>query len=170
MSRDFDEIIRRIPALSPGEVEQLRQRLAALSALGGSGNAVAGRAASQEGSDESLVLCILVDVLARLGVERTAIHTLRSQPSDLALFRRKLPDLLHFINSNAPHHLQRQALLGLGIELLYRDLVEQQIPISARVVMRHVHRIPAVLNRHLPGYAESGLLRHVIRMRKPANG
>lgn len=55
------------------------------------------------------------------------------------------------------------ALMHLCSELLYDDLAEKRAAINPRVMMDQVHRIPAVLNRNFPGYAQAGLLHLVIR-------
>lgn len=157
---NMERAVALLPQLSAGELEELRKRITALLSIGV--GVRHDRGASKETINETLVLRAIVDTLAGLGVEHTSEAMLRTS-SEMPAFRKKLPGLLAYLDGVEESYIHRKALLGLAVKLLYDDMSHQGIPVSARVVVRHLHRIPAVLNRHFPGYAQSGLLRYIIR-------
>jgi hypothetical protein len=56
-----------------------------------------------------------------------------------------------------------RGLIRLAVDLLCDDLIQKRVAVNARVMMNHAHRIPAVLHRNFPGYAQYGMLYLVIR-------
>jgi hypothetical protein len=77
-------------------------------------------------------------------------------------YKSKLEPLHKYLKRGGDRTAQR-ALLRLGIGLLHHDLVEMRLAVSSRLMMAHIHRIPGVINRMFPGYAEAGFLHMIIR-------
>lgn len=58
----------------------------------------------------------------------------------------------------------RLTILRMGIELLHADLsgwMDQ--PVTGGILVRHIDKIPSVLDKHFPGYARSGLLNMIVQ-------
>ncbi|HKU52519.1 MAG TPA: hypothetical protein VJQ25_08630, partial [Nitrospira sp.] len=77
---------------------------------------------------------------------------------DLVNFKSILPAILTFLKQAGSRRVQQQRLLSIAVELLYQDLGQQNIPASLVTVIRHIHRLPAVMDRNFPQYAMNGLL------------
>lgn len=71
-----------------------------------------------------------------------------------AFAQRALPD------GTRTEHL---AVLRLGVKLLTHNIAAQGIPVTHAVVMRQLHRLPAVVQAAFPGYAQLGVLGIVVR-------
>ena len=151
------KILEDLPGLTDAERQQLLMSLKALCSFGPSSQVT-----NEAGQDdhESFALSCIADSLASLGVEFTTAPMLRS--SSNAGFRAKVESVMVFVSKVCKTRSAQRALLLLGVELLYSDISRLGLPASARMVMRHFHRIPSVLNRHFPGYAASGLLGFVV--------
>lgn len=111
---------------------------------------------------DGLVLDALTSTLTRLSVEHASIYFLRKHPH-YSLFKTRCSDLMPFFRAAVATRNEQRLLLELAMELLYKELTEMGIAVSCRTMMNHVHRIPAVLNKHFPGYAASGLLSWILK-------
>jgi len=149
------KILEDLPSLTDAERQQLLNSLRALVSLGPSSAQPIG-----EDDHESFALSCIADSLASLGVEQVSVPMLRSSAN--AAFRGKVGNVMVFVTKACGTRSAQRALLLLGVELLYNNLAKLGLPASARLIMRHFHRIPSVLNRHFPGYAASGLLGFVV--------
>lgn len=116
-------------------------------------------------SEEQWALQCICDTLSSMGVEHTLVPFLM-KTSDRAAFRTKLERVMLYLRASKLNRLERRHVLMVGIQLLYANLMEMGVAASSRTVMRHFHRIPAVLNRGFPGYAMSGFLGKLINQRR----
>ena len=109
------------------------------------------------------VLAAIVTVLIKAQVESPSASNLRKSAA-YAQAKSKLQDLQNFIEKTSQSKLVQDQILKEGIFLLYHDLLQwQKIAISSHLVLRQIHRIPAVINRHYPGYAASGMLTKIVK-------
>ena len=158
----FNKIVQSLPTLSATERGTLLERLKLLQTLSNTDkNAVNGKR-----DDAARVLTAICEVLQKIGVEYPSLDVLRKSSSYVS-FARKLPDLMEFLSHVGNDRIAQDALLKIALELLYYDMVNWQgAVISAITLMSHIHRIPATISRHFPGYAASGLLSMIIREHK----
>jgi hypothetical protein len=151
----LDSIIRQLGGLSDSERLQLLNRLKALQSLGN----------SEMGSDTQFVLGAISDLLRSHGIEFASPGVLVRQADHQ--FEGKLPDLMAFLSQAHPTRAGQRALLMVALDLLYRDIADRGLPVAAGVLLRHVHRIPATLNKHFPGYARAGMLGWIVDRDRP---
>lgn len=109
------------------------------------------------------VLQAICDVLKKNNVETPSVATLKKSSAYVAA-KDKFNDLSVFFEARSKSKLVQDQILRTAIELLYFDLVQWQgIAISSHTLLRQIHRIPATLNRHFPGYASEGLLIKLVK-------
>lgn len=158
----YIRLLQTLPNLSQEQRINLVQRLKMLESI--SKNEKNGNNGKRD--DTSRVLESICTVLARIGVEYPSVDVLRKS-SSFAAFQRKLPDLFKFLSRVGPARLAQDALLKIGLQLLYYDIVSfKDATVSAHTLMSHIHRVPAVINRAFPGYASSGLLNYILDEQK----
>lgn len=151
---DLKTILRDLPKLKPAERERVRVCLASLKS-----NIVPLTAEPDDDCDQ--VLNAIVATLKKSGVEFVSVPRLRNSQGYRA-FTEKVNEVMVYISKATTNKVQQRAILQLGVELLYRNLLELKLPATAYLLMAQIHRLPAVLNRAFPGYAESGLLFWVV--------
>lgn len=106
----------------------------------------------------------ICDVLRKQGVETVSSSTLRKS-SAYASSREKMKDLNVFLEKASSQRIIQDAILREAVKLLYFDLLNWQgIAISSHTLLQQIHRIPATLQRHYPGYAASGLLIKILKV------
>jgi hypothetical protein len=181
---DLTTILNELPQLNAEQRQVLLDRLNALKSLENTGNTpkntILGglRKAFQERGfsqppktakndvftpktlESHDVLRAICDFMTYSGLETPHFEGLRRAPQYKA-FNDKCAALGLFIGEC--NRIERQALLVVGIELLYKNLVDMGIAVSARTLMSHIHRVPAVVNRSFPLYAQNGYLKHIVR-------
>lgn len=137
----------------------LRQLRAAISARLDAGLS---KPSSKKGTIDLVLEEIVTTMKARHGEYSAPPLLKRSQ--GYPAFREKVEgDLEKYFEEAEANRIERTALIHFAIGLLVENLRRMRLPISARAVMNHIHRLPSVVDRAFPGYAESGLLHLVIR-------
>lgn len=156
----LDDVVRLIPLLSGSERDQLRQRLAAMATIDkGDG---AGDGSKKADDNETWILDTVTSVLVAAGLERASMFRLKNS-SDWRQFRsQRMAELLAYLDLMGTR-IHKKALLAIGVDLLREDLNWMRVPVSALSIVRNLHRLPSVIDRHFPGYAKYGLLQHVIQ-------
>ena len=149
------DLIERASRLSKSERKEL---VRAIKALDGSGLA----RMSERVSDEDMLLGVVAEVLRAKRVEFSSIAALR-QSHDIATVRDKLPELMQFLSQAHNTRAGQHATLRLGVELLYDSLLRMNVPVSGRMLVNHLHRLPSIINEAFPGYAEAGLLSLLVK-------
>lgn len=112
-----------------------------------------------------IVLDIIIDECRRAGLDRAASPTRLKASRQYKSFAAKVEDegLADFFReASASNRVRSRKLIRLSVELLIKNLLTMNVPVSTTMVMAHVHRIPGVLNRAFPGYAAGGMLNLVI--------
>jgi len=108
------------------------------------------------------VLQSICDVMRKHNVETPSVATLKKSAA-YASARAKFDDLQIFFDKISKSRIIQDAILNEAVQLLYFDLVNWQgVAISSHTLLNQVHRIPATLNRHFPGYAISGTLTKIV--------
>jgi hypothetical protein len=78
-------------------------------------------------------------------------------------FKGKCPSIIEYLQAaKITSKTQQWAVLLEGFRILYEDLTAMGLATDGSMLMRHVHRLPALLNREYPGYAAGGYLHKVI--------
>lgn len=164
MPLTLTDILKTIPTPKPDEVERVRQACAL--ALSMTLLPAAGSARISQGKRDS------IDVV--ISAVHTASQELKIDMGGPAMLRRRLriDEARAICNSLVKYaedaqvgnvHAQER-LLALGFRLLYDDLAAMGImAVTPRVLMTHASRIPAIFDRHFPGYAAAGWLRMALR-------
>lgn len=154
--------------MNGSELDRIEAAIKALRAIGGEPRAsLANESISLPAvgmSEETMVLSCICDVLSSMNVEHFGIEVLRKRTG--AAFREKLPGLMRYLKRAHPKRSGQRALLHEGIGLLYQELTASRLPTTASTMANHIHRVPAVIERHYPGYARGGLLRWIVDSRR----
>lgn len=159
-----DDILRQLPNLSNEELVRVSSACKALGSLPSDGEV---RSAPTVGvdSDVTLVLDALVSFLNDKGLEFSS----RKQLSSSRMFKSfsaKVPAVMVYARSVARSRNSLRAFFRLSFALLYEDILTMNVAVSSVTLMSHVHRIPAVINKAFPGYAQAGVLNWITRKKK----
>lgn len=111
--------------------------------------------------DHVIVLDAIVNYMQSRQLDLSGrVQLLRS--NGMRAFKPKAQAVYDWIKP-AGRRAQQLALLSLGAEILYEDMVKLKWAVTSRTMMAHVHRIPALLEREFPGYAQAGFLNLIMR-------
>jgi hypothetical protein len=154
---DYDEVIKRLPGLNREQLRAVQMRVGFLSTMAKSGD---------DTSDELLALECVSSVLRSKGMEFAAPSVLRKNAAYDSFRTDKVPAVMAYLQKARFTRNETRAILHLGLGLLIADMQRMGIMTSARAVMAHFHRLPAVLNHAFPGYAEGGALAMIIRRKR----
>lgn len=148
---ELKKILAAIPRLGTDEQAQVQAALEAARAFG------TAPATNDATTDEMLVLEAIATSMARACVDMTSAAQLR-KTSGYPAFRKKVPALMAMFARSKLTRTETRNLLSLGVDLIYESMVRQEITISSRAIMNHIHRMPSAFDTHFPGYARAGLL------------
>lgn len=112
--------------------------------------------------DELWVLQHVADFMKHIGADYTPADMLR-RSQEFVPFARKVPALVEFVRKQKLNKIQRGMLLYLSFEILYEEKTKLGAACTARVIMREIHRVPALLDSQFPGYARAGMLGMAVR-------
>jgi hypothetical protein len=155
-----DELRKAIIAtkgLTSEELGELRSHIAALLSLGPSS---ADGILSATNHDD-WVLMGIADYMRSNQLDLAGVAQLTSG-KHYDTFKTKLPGLHAYLKKSG-NKTQQRAILKLGIGLLHHDLANIGLAVSSRLIMSHIHRLPGVINRAFPGYAQAGRLHMLFR-------
>ena len=152
---EFRIWVSRVPELDQTQSAALLARLRILS----DGDRGAAPGKSDFGTRVCSAIC---HVLNRRGADFVSPHVLQRSAA-YGHAKGKFADLAKYFERVSPRRLEQDQILREGIELLYHDLLHWKVAISPHTLLQQIHRIPATLSRHYPGYAESGVLHKLIR-------
>lgn len=157
----LDRILPLLDQLSAEELSKLSQRLKALASVSAAVPAVANE---ESQPDADFVVSCAAEALAGIGAEYPVRFQLQQACKSNA-FREKLPGLMRFFRAAHPQRAGQRALLVMAFGLLYEDMQERGYVCTVNTLIAHAHRLPAVLNRHFPGYAQAGMLHWIVKGR-----
>lgn len=110
------------------------------------------------------VLQAICSVMIKNKVECPSVISLRkSSAYAIASKNQKFYNLSIFFDSISKSKLVQDQILKEAIGLLYYDMLQWDIAVSAHTVLKQIHRIPSVLNRAFPGYATSNVLTKLVK-------
>ncbi len=112
--------------------------------------------------DCDLVLSCLCTEMQSMGVEFTQWHVLK-KGRNYSAFQQKVPGLMKYLRNQKLSKTETQALMAVGMRLLYRELTREDKATSSWLMMMNINRIPSLFNRSFPGYAKSGVLGMIVR-------
>src|ERR1700733_13261099 len=151
----FTEIVRSLPELNPAELHQLRNRISALLSIGGSQVSQVSTNDSTDYTQEDLVLRIVWTGVGRVvGATLKPEMVPKNAPLRIAL-REHLPDLMRYLEKIDERN--RPAFLEMAVQFLVENVREMGLPLTPTVVIRQIHRLPAVVDVMFPKYYEAGL-------------
>lgn len=150
--QEFQQWIKELPNLTKDQASEVLSRIKLL-----------GVVKEHDGKQDfgSRVLQAITEVLRKNNIEATSVHFLKKSVA-YGNAKGKLDDLSAFFDNISKSRMMQDAILREAIQLLYYDLVNLELAISSHTILNHIHRIPATLNRHYPGYVDSGLLTKII--------
>lgn len=117
--------------------------------------------AGPEDSDVELVLFAIAQTIAGLGIPVSV--PLMKKSSSYPSFKSSVPLLMHFIRKATKDRTEQQALLRMGVMMLYQDLEWMKVPTTPRTLMQQILNLPASLDKRFPGYAKNGMLSWVLQ-------
>lgn len=148
---DVKEIIASLPRLSPEE----RSQVAAAA------KALASNAPLKAGKGEFVLQCIVATAEMQ-GLELRPPESLRRSTSYVG-FTDKAVKLETWLANAVDDRTAQRALLMLGLRLLVENIRDMNLNVGSSMLMRHIHRLPAVMDRHFPGYYEAGVLGMIVK-------
>jgi hypothetical protein len=159
---NVEQIKQEIRQLSNDEMIEIRTMIDSLLAMSGIQTKQPNKQAKNH--EERLVLETICGLMQSKGLASLTVPILLRSPY-MKPFREKLPLLLAFLARAHPEHLGQKRVLEIGVECLYDNLKAMNVAVSEITLLRHIHRLPAVIDQQFPGYAQNGLLRLVVNDR-----
>ena len=160
MSTLLQRVLGDLSSLSPSDRGRVVEKAKLLNSMASSQSTSTTQHAAPVQTDD-LLLDALSEVVERRTGERVYPAMLRKS-QQYAAFRDKTPPLMEFFEKHASRRNERRALVAVAFGVLYDDLARMNVSISARTLLSHAHRLPAVLDVAFPGYASSSLLGMVV--------
>lgn len=155
--QDYKTWIAALPKLSAMQLNDLSNRMKILSF-------VAAKEFSNGKSDfGNRVVEVTCNFFRSEGIECPTPNLLKRSQAYVQA-KGKIDNLATFFEKISQHKLVQDAVLAIAIENLYNELVQWGISVSSHTVLQNIHRVPAVLNRSYPGYAQSGLLHKIVKV------
>lgn len=155
MGLTVDRIVAELPHMSKPDRDRILVAIRALDCLG----LVEQSKKRTEDVDLDWSLDAIVDVFVSHGVEFPS-RTMLIRSNSYSGYKAKLTQVMRFLDGF--DRAEKRALFTIGIKLLYENLAQLGIPVTAGTILGHVHRVPGVINKAFPGYAEAGMLGLVI--------
>lgn len=165
MTVDFNGIVKALPSLNANERAQLRQRLSVLDSLTGEQTHYA--PVGTRGTSDNLVdrvLRIIVNVCSDKGLAFEYETRLR-KAADFKTFSVKVKELEPFLTGISKRSIDQDAIVRIGVELILDHLLYLRVGVTARTLMRHIHKLPTEINKAFPGYVRSGILLWLVKPR-----
>lgn len=159
MSKEF--LAAALVCLKDMDTEERLELRKALTALVGSNDKGATTTHKANGEGER-VASLVNEVLATTGAPYMPLDRLMGSAKGYA---QTAAMLWAFACSALPHgqRVEHLAVLRLGVRMLVANIEAQGIPATHMVVMRQLHRLPAVVDRGFPGYVRNGLMGLVVK-------
>ena len=157
----LEQILQDLPRLTAEQRSLIADRIKFLNSAG---TVLTMPTVTEQARDDDAAdwaLDVLLETMQRLGVECPFKPAIKKS-SQYAAFRQKVPGIVAWMSRSVKKRNQRRALFAMGVGLLYENMVEMEVAVSARSVMQHIHRLPSVINQAFPDYARAGLLGFIV--------
>jgi len=155
-STNYNLARKAVLKLNLSELARLRAEIGVLMALPGA----ADRTVDVE--DSRFGLWAINELLTSNGLEPPSLSRLASH-RHRSKFDQDYAAVDGYLREAGLDKVQRRTLVEIGLKLLYRNMVELGVPVSGVTLMNQIYRIPSMINKAFPGYAESGLLKMIVR-------
>lgn len=109
-----------------------------------------------------MMLQALIAFCVHNGNDTTSLEMLRNS-QEFPAFSQKVPAIMTWMAKEKLNKSQRRLLMHTAFSLLYAEKTRMNLACSARVMMREVHRLPALVDAEFPGYAKAGWLALIVR-------
>lgn len=116
--------------------------------------------------EELMMLEAIADFMSYAGADASSAAML-AKTSNFPAFRKKVPPVMEILKRSNLTRTETRAVLRLGVSLLHEKLVAQGVDTTSRRMMDHIHRLPAQLDQHFPGYGMGGYLKLTVRAHTP---
>lgn len=158
----YKNIINMTRYLTREELLRLSNEVKAMAQFSKESAVVNDRLQSNESnSSENFVLGVLYDVLKEMGIG--IYYRQLQQEGAKGETKEKIKAVQSFLDSmGKPTRAKQTVILKLSIRMLVENLRNRGMPVTPAVVLRQMHLLPSVLDRHFPGYVQFGLLGKVI--------
>jgi hypothetical protein len=154
-----DSLAKAITATRGLTTQQLQELRGHISRLLQMGPGPADRAVAHSDAPEELIL--IAEFCRDKGMPPVKITDMMTA-TQYGSFQRKVPAVRTFI-AQVGDKTQQRALLRVALKQLHKDMMERRIAISYLSYLNEFHRIPGIINREFPGYAEAGFMQLIIR-------
>lgn len=153
-SAELDDVLTALRGMGATDLAEVEKRVAFL------------RRTSEPTRNEGLdfaryVVDIIIEVLREqaLPLPRTTANL--ASRSDWQAFSDKAQVIERYLLRSGLDRQGRVVVLKMGVRLLTKRLMAEGRQVSFNILLANAHRIPVMLNREFPGYAQAGLL-HVL--------
>lgn len=152
MSSCLQDIISQLPFLSSDELDKLHQRIKTLR-----GSSEPKIKKVNGAADVEMVKDVICHVLNTRGIMWSSKFIRTEGQLD------KVKLIIAYVEKAVHERIEQESLLIVSVDLLWQDMARQHLPTTGNTLIRNLHRIPAIMDCHFPGYAKSGLLRLIIK-------
>lgn len=158
---DLKTIEAAIPKLNDEELAKVEIAIAARRSIGGKMSKTETLTTGLP-PEVLMVLETLADFMKDNGADPAPAGML-AKTSNFSGFKKKVPAIVESMKASALKKNEARAVLRSAMSMLYERLTDQGLDTTSRRMMDHIHRLPALLDVHFPGYAKAGLLRLTVR-------
>jgi hypothetical protein len=125
---------------------------------------------TQSNDTAQFILEAIVTTSRQNGTDMTPYMALKNNAAYATMCRKVMDEGIDSFFANACQNkmVAKRALINLAVQLLHTNIVDMGVAVSARTLMAQVHRIPSVLDKAFPGYAQAGMLHLVVRPERTA--
>ena len=109
-------------------------------------------------TDGMIILECIADTMGSMGLDGTSADRLAKTPH-YKEFVPKCGDLMQWVRAHTCTQNQERALLRMGVKLMAENLQKANWEVNSRIIARHIHRLPGIVNMAFPGYASNGMLK-----------
>lgn len=163
MSRNYDKVTNLLPNLQIDEIKQVRDRCEALLAL--RGESVGGASGVVDvNSHEYMIYEAMVRKLKDLGHHQVRPYQVFAGTNEYKHFKKNVDIFNTYFEQTLSKfkRVQKQRFFRLCVDLLAEDLAYHKLALTEGVLARNIGRLPDVVERAFPGYAQAGMLSVVI--------
>jgi hypothetical protein len=155
--QQYNQWVAALPSLTSNQVKDLAARMKVLNQL------PANKIHDGKTLFSELVIDAICQTLKKLNVDTPSPKALIKSSAYVSA-QGKMDDLSEFFKKASSKRIVQLSLLKVAVELLYQDMVNWQgVAVSAHTILAQIHRLPAVLNRAFPGYADTGCLAAIVK-------
>jgi len=160
---DLQRVIEVLPHLGHNELLQIHVRIGSLlkNSLDTGSSHKSSSKYTEPDVDSLMLIEVISDVLASRGFRIPS--TILRKSAAFGYMQKKTKRLFQFLNQSNFNRSEMRLLIRIGVKLLASNLEEIGVPVGGVTLMRHIHRMPSVINHAFPGYAASGALYMLVR-------